>query len=138
MSEERTPRLWPAAWWALCGALSAFGTVALLTIGLPFLLAGSVMGFVGMLRPRLRNESAAFAMVGAAVVPAYLAWLNRGGPGEVCHNTATTTSCAEAWNPWVFVVFAVLLAAGGVVLFKLIGNVLRLPGARGGSPLASG
>ncbi|GEM_PF-407260 len=58
----------------------------------------------------------AFAGVvtGLALPVLYVAWLNRGGPGTVCHAYAGGEQCTEAWTPWPFVGAAVLffLAAG--------------------------
>ena len=45
-----------------------------------------------------------------------VAYLNRGGPGLVCHVTTsslgTGQSCRQEWNPW-------FLAGGGVILLVL-------------------
>jgi hypothetical protein len=54
---------------------------------------------------------------GAGLPVLYVGWLNRGGPGQVCTSTATSSECTDAWSPWPFVVVAVLLLVTGMVVF---------------------
>ena len=114
------PRVWPVAWawWALAGAAFSVGVIALLSIGVVFLGVAVAMAIVGASWSRLRNRSAYLALVGAAAAPLLLAWLNRDGPGRVCHVDGTTTACGEQWSPWPFLVVAVLLVAAGTALAR--------------------
>jgi hypothetical protein len=113
---HRRPPAWAWAWWFAVGGLLGFGAAAMLSIGLPFLLVGAVLGGVGLGRAALRNRSAAAVPAGLALTAAYLAWINRGGPGDVCTTTATSVSCTEEWSPWPFVAVAVLLVGASVAL----------------------
>jgi hypothetical protein len=105
--------LWFAAW-AAVGILYAVAVLGVLSIGLlvmPVAVAATVLlgrrsdGWVGT--PGVLS--------GLAVPLLAVAYLNREGPGEVCHSTAQTQSCSELWNPWPFVAVAVALLVAGVV-----------------------
>lgn len=107
-------------WWLVTGAAFGLGFASILTIGLVLLLVGVVLAVVGVLVKALRNRSAAAAVLGGlAVAPLYLAWLNRRGPGRVCVNAGSSTSCVDSWNPWPFLVVALLLIAASVLLVRL-------------------
>lgn len=118
--DDRRARIagWTYAWWALVGALCGIGLVGLLTIGIAFLALGAVLAIVGVFASALRNRSAFAAVGGLGVAPLYLVWLNRGGPGQVCSTTGTTTSCLQEWSPWPFAAIAVALVLVGVLLAR--------------------
>lgn len=102
--------------WCLVGAALALSMLTLLTIG-PFVLLVTLM-LIGFLLWRVDFGWAMAGMISGAGLPVlYVAWLNRGGPGEVCTQTATQLSCSDEWSPWPFVVVGALLLAGGVVAF---------------------
>ena len=65
-------------------------------------------------------------LVGLGLLPLYVGWLNRSGPGVVCTTTPHEQSCVEqlAPAPW-FAVGAVLVA---------LGVALTLRAARGAHP----
>jgi hypothetical protein len=96
------------------------GVAALLTIGAALLLLALVLVLVATRVPALRSPAvgAALAGVGAAVL--FLAWRNRGGPGTVCHTTATGIDCVDEWSPWPFAVVGVALVLGSVLLVRLL------------------
>ena len=105
-------------WWLFVGALFGLGVESLLTIGaLLLVLAGGLAG-VGLRLPTLRNSSITATMAGVGASVLYLAWLNRGGPGEVCKTSGTDVSCVDAWSPWPFVVVAVLFVGASVALAR--------------------
>ncbi len=106
------------AWWALVGALGAFGVVALLTVGVFVLPVALVLGGVGLWSPRLRPGLLPGLLLGASLVPLWLAFENRSGPGTVCESTATSSTCAEQYSPWPFLVVGLLLAGAGVALVR--------------------
>lgn len=117
-TDERGQHDW--SWflaWAGVGALLSFGLIAMLSIGLLFVVAGTALGaWLAARRPA--SHRAIWGLVSGAAVPAaFLAWTNRDGPGDVCHSTATEVSCGQQWNPAPFAVAAVLLLAIGVGLF---------------------
>jgi hypothetical protein len=104
------------AGWCVVGAALALAILTLLTIG-PFVLLLSLV-VIGFMLWRVDFGWAMAGMISGAGLPVLVvAWLNRGGPGEVCTRTATEVSCSDQWNPWPFVVVAALLLVGGVVVF---------------------
>src|SRR3954451_2011563 len=110
---------WFLAWPGVCALLS-FGLIAMLSIGLLFVVAGTALGaWLAARRPA--SHRAIWGLVSGAAVPAaFLAWTTRDGPGDVCHSTATQVSCGQQWNPAPFAVAAVLLLATGVALFVVV------------------
>jgi hypothetical protein len=110
------PRPWAYAWWLIVGALLGLGIEALLTIGAGVLLAAGVLGLLGSRLPALQNRSAAAVPAGVGLAVAYLAWINRGGPGTVCETTSSSMSCTDEVSPWPFVAVAVLLVVTSVAL----------------------
>jgi hypothetical protein len=100
----------------MVGAALCFGVLSLLSVGAFVLL---VTFFVcGFLLWAVDFGWAMAGMISGAGLPLlYVAWLNRGGPGEVCTSTATSTECADESSPWPFLVLAVVLVGVGVVVF---------------------
>lgn len=114
--DHRRPASWAYAWWWVVGALVGIGIEALLTVGVISLVVAGVLGVVGLRTRSLRNSSAVGVVAGIGASVLYLAWLNRGGPGEICRTSGTTTSCVDAWNPWPFLAAGVLLVAVSVLI----------------------
>lgn len=104
------------AWWALAGAGMCFGLLTLLTVG-PLVLLGTLMlcGFL-LWKPGY-GWGMTGLLSGAGLPVLYVAWLNRGGPGSVCHGDARAVSCVDEWSPWPFAGLAALLVVAGVALF---------------------
>ncbi len=105
-------------WWAVVGATSGLGVVALLSFGPLLLAVGLVMTVIGARSARRRNRSAFLVLAGAGVAPLLLAWLNREGPGTVCDVAGPVTSCSETYSPLPFLVVAGLLVVTGAVLAR--------------------
>ena len=89
--------------WAVAGALLALGVVAILSIG-PFALAAAAV-LIGLLARRAGLGTATAGLpCGAAAIPFYVAYLNRGGPGQVCttpgSGNALTSACVSELSPW--------------------------------------
>ncbi|MGC4112904.1 MAG: hypothetical protein QM747_21300 [Nocardioides sp.] len=102
--------------WFVIGGLGCLGVLSLLTIG-PFVLLGTLM-LCGLMLWRVDFGWGMAGMLSGAAVPvAYVAWLNRGGPGDVCTYYAGGQSCTDEWSPWPFVVVALCLLVAGVVVF---------------------
>jgi hypothetical protein len=114
--ERRREPVWTYGWWLAVGVLAGIGIAGLLTVGIVFVVAAGVLGAVGVAVPALRSRAVVVVPAGLAVVPAYLAWLNRDGPGSVCETSAGGATCTEEWTPWPFVAAAVLLVVVAVVL----------------------
>ncbi|MDY0814117.1 hypothetical protein [Kitasatospora purpeofusca] len=111
-----------AALWFLDGAALTFGLASILTIGLLLLAAGAA-GAVLLGRSAAFRRSWPMVLGGPAAVLAYLAYLNRSGPGTVCTTTMTSSSCVEEYSPWLFLGLAVLLlvvAAG--LWYRAVGS----------------
>lgn len=111
---------WAYAWWLVIGALAGFGVASLLTIGVLLLLAAAVLAGTALAVPVLRSRAVVAVPAGVAVVVAYLAWLNRAGPGEVCRTTSTTQQCSDTWSPWPFVAVALVLVLASLVLARYL------------------
>jgi hypothetical protein len=105
--------------WALVGAVFAVG----LDIP-PVLLAA---GGLGLLAGRAGGGRGAWGFATGAGVPfLYVAYVNRQGPGTVCHAIGTGryrgSECGEVLDPWPWLVVGLVLIAVGVV-----GYVVRRP-----------
>jgi hypothetical protein len=103
--------------WATVGLALALALVTPFTIGL--FVAPFALGALGLLaaRPAARDASAFGLLCGPGILALYIAYLNRGGPGEVCTSTASSQSCQSQWNPWPIGVVGVAMLVGSVVCF---------------------
>lgn len=106
-----------AFYWALVGALGAFGLVSLLSIGI-FVLLGTALLTVLAIALEIDRRTTPALLIGAAVTPFYIAWLNRDGPGNICTAIQNGTTCGEQSNPWPFVAAGAVMIALGVVLLR--------------------
>jgi hypothetical protein len=108
------------AWWLVVGVLLGMGVAGLLSVGVFFLLAALVLTGVGVGFSVLRNRSAMAVPAGVGLSVLYLAWLNREGPGTVCHITGNATTCTEEWSPWPFVAVTLVLISSSFILTRLM------------------
>ena len=109
-------------WWLLTGVVLGVGLVAAFALGPLLVIAAVAAAAAGAVVPSLRGRHAWLTVwAGIGVAPAYVAWLNREGPGIICRQSADgVQSCTEEYNPWGFAALAVLLVLGSVVgLFVL-------------------
>jgi hypothetical protein len=107
-----------AAWfalWALAGAGAALGLLTAPTIG-EFVLAGTAILTALLAWRGDRLLAAPGVLAGMALVPLYVGYLNRGGPGNVCATTATSQTCTQEMSPWPWLVAAVVLAGASAWL----------------------
>lgn len=108
--------------WFVVGGLVSVGFLSILTIGVLLLLAaGGVVATIFIIPALRRSQSRASAMTllsisGLSCGAFLLTWLNREGPGTVCHTTPQETSCVDEWNPWVLGLIGAALMFGGIVL----------------------
>lgn len=109
-------------WWLLVGALFGFATAGMLTIGILLMPVVAVLVAIGLLVRPLRAPRAMLTIPGGlAVVPLYIAWLNRGGPGDVCTTLGNGgIRCTQEWSPWPFVAMSLVLVALTAVLVPLM------------------
>ena len=106
--------------WALVGTLYCLSILAAMTIGVFILPFAVVLTVVFANRPGAR--AGLYGLLSGAALPfAYVAFLNRDGPGNVCRTFENAStggeSCTQEWSPWGFVAAALFLAAAGVFLF---------------------
>jgi len=87
--------------WMLVGAGYAFGLIEGL-LGLPLLILG-VLPVVWLSRKPTSMRGVADVCSGLGLVPAYIAFLNRAGPGDICSHTLDGSSCVSEMNPWPWV-----------------------------------
>lgn len=114
----RLPVAWAYGWWVVVGAVLAFGMASILSIGIFVLPVGVALAVLGARQPALRTRAVGGVLAGVGLVAFYIAWLNRGGPGTVCHSTATGSECSDQWSPWPFVAVAVMLVVISVAVLQ--------------------
>jgi hypothetical protein len=105
--------------WTVVGAAYGLAVAGALTIGI-FVLPFAVIATIALARQRRSHRGLAGLLGGPGVILAYIAYLNRGGPGEVCVATAQSVTCTERSSPWPFLVAAVAFVLGSFVLFRLM------------------
>jgi membrane protease YdiL (CAAX protease family) len=119
--------------WTVLGAALGLGVLSLLTIGflvLPLAAAASLAAL-----PLLGPDRGLAGLVSGLGVPLlYVAWLNRGGPGEVCRTTTDGFSCADAWSPWPWALAGLVLVGVGLAVFAAAGRGRRGLAAPGADP----
>jgi hypothetical protein len=103
------------AGWAAVGAGAITAVLTMLTIGLFVLLATAALAAV-LARYAGRRFLAPGLLAGAGLMPLYVGYLNRGGPGMVCTTTRTGGSCVQEWSPWPWVAAGLCLVAAGVAV----------------------
>jgi hypothetical protein len=117
---------WTFLVWALVGTLAMLGVLSILTVGVFVLPLAGILAVVTV--RRFGMGAAALGLVAGLGLPlAYVGWLNRGGPGEVCRATADGTSCTTEWSPWPWYAAAALCLVAGVVLHRAV--LRRTPGS---------
>ena len=99
-----------SAGWVLAGAGLGTGLLAILSIG-PFILAGTALLTVALAWRADRRLAAPALLAGLAVLPLYVGYLNRAGPGEVCSATASSQTCTQEMTPWPWLAIGLALAA---------------------------
>jgi MYXO-CTERM domain-containing protein len=116
--------------WLAVGAGFCLSLATVLTIGV-FVLPATIVALIVLLsRPGSRNSSAAGAISGLGLVPLYVAFLNRSGPGTVCSSTAGGgQECTDQWSPWPFLAIGLLLVAAGLGLFLALRRRVSEPQA---------
>jgi hypothetical protein len=120
LARARHPGFWPFLAWAATGAGLAVAIAGVLTIGV-FVLPVVIVAVAVLVRWHgSRNASAIGLLSGLGVIPLFIAYLNRGGPGMVCTTSATGQTCTGEWSPWPFAAAGILLIAAGVIGYQLL------------------
>ncbi len=125
------PRIWPFFAWAAVGAGACLALLGVLSIGLfvlPLVLAALI---ALLLWPGGRTVAALGAISGLGLVPLFVAYLNRGGPGDVCTTSVSGgQSCTSEWSPWPWLGAGLALVALGAVAFaRLRARLSQAPSA---------
>ncbi|WP_037884729.1 hypothetical protein [Streptomyces sp. NRRL S-646] len=108
---------WFLAWLAVGGCV-ALGLAALLSVGLVLIVLGALAA-VFLLRKGHRNAVVG-AVTGLSLPLFYVAYLNRGGPGNVCRATAGGETCTDEYAPVPFLIAGALLFAAGFLVFLIL------------------
>lgn len=107
-----------AGHWAWFAAWAAIGAGLGLIVSVIGVITAPLSAAAGLLLWRRRETArpaVAGLLSGAGLVPLYVAFLNRGGPGRDCWRTATASGCWELMNPWPWLAVGLVLVAGGLV-----------------------
>jgi hypothetical protein len=115
----RTTRVPAGAWfvaWAIVGVGAALALLGAMTIGL-FVAPVVGLAVVLLLRAKGSTSGVAGVLAGAAVPFWWVAYLNREGPGEICHANSGGTECTQEWSPWPWLVIGVVMVVVSVALF---------------------
>lgn len=109
LTRETSRWVWFAAW-LIVGAVYAFSFLSfagLFTLPIAILLT--------ILLARTGSSSAGLpGLVSGLGLPLlYIAYINREGPGNVCHSTATSQTCSEEWSPWPWLLVGMILLIAG-------------------------
>ncbi|MFF7947388.1 hypothetical protein [Streptomyces griseorubiginosus] len=106
--------------WLLVGACAGVGLAAILTVGVAFLVLAAA---AAVLLIRKGPGRAAVGVVAGLALPAfYLAYLNRGGPGEVCRTVTGGQTCTDEYSPVPFLVVGALLLVAGLAIHAVNGR----------------
>ncbi|NEA62090.1 hypothetical protein G3I56_05725 [Streptomyces sp. SID12488] len=108
---------WFVAWFAV-GACLVAGLAAILTVGLGFLVLATVAA--GLLLWKGPRNAVVGGLAGLALPLFYIAYLNRGGPGNVCRSSSGGQTCTDEYTPIPFLVGGVLVFVAGFVIFLLL------------------
>ena len=121
------PRIWPFFAWAAVGTGAFFTLITGFTVGLLVLPLVLVALAALLIWPGSRTSAALGLISGLGLMPLLVAYLNRGGPGNVCTTTATSQSCTTEWSPWPWLAAGLLLVAAGAVAFAWLRTRLSQP-----------
>ncbi len=103
------------AGWLAVGAAYSLAFVSMLTIGAYVAIAATVLLVIVL--KLVGARSIAGFISGLGLVPLWVAWTNRAGPGEVCTQTATAIQCTELYDPWPWALVGGGLAVTGLAAF---------------------
>jgi len=105
--------------WAAVGVGLSIAILMSFTIG-PWVAIPSIAIGTGLLVARsTRNAGVAGLLTGPGAIALWVSYLNRDGPGTVCHANGFGRQCIDEWNPWpLLAVGLVLLALSGVIFVR--------------------
>lgn len=107
--------LWFLAWVAV-GAVLPMVFLGAFTIGIFFIPVAAVLTLI-LIRYRASWVGLPGLISGLGVPLLVVAYLNRSGPGNICYSTPDGGGCTEEWSPWPFLLVALALFIGGIMMF---------------------
>ena len=119
--------------WVVVGLVAAFALASIISVGLfilPFPIAGAILL---LSRPR-KVVAAAVLLAAAGVAPLLLAYLNRPGPGHICHTYTDGVACGDYPNPWHWLTLGAVLWLGSGILYARPNADPRQTGDAGAGP----
>jgi hypothetical protein len=126
--------VWPFVAWAAVGASACLALLTVFTVGV-FILPVTIVAAIALLWWRGSRTIAAIGMIsGFGLVPLYVAYLNRGGPGDVCTASGGGQSCLTEWSPWPWFIAGAVMVALGITVFVGVRNALSPSPAGPGQP----
>jgi len=90
--------------------------IGILSIGI-FVLPFAIAGTVFLARRSSSIRGATGIVSGLGLPPLYIAFLNRGGPGNVCTSIPGGQECSQELNPWLWIDAGLFFISLGVMLF---------------------
>jgi hypothetical protein len=111
------PSTGPFLAWGGVGAGLCLAALTPLTIGFLVLPLAVASGIALLAWRRGRSGSVVGLLSGLGIVPLYVGYLNRDGPGNVCHTIAGGQECITEWSPVPWLVLGGLLVVAGGGLF---------------------
>jgi hypothetical protein len=127
-------RSWPFVAWAAVGAGACLALLTVFTVGV-FILPVAIVATIALLRWRGSRTIAAIGVIsGFGLVPLYVAYLNRGGPGDVCTTSGGGQSCLTEWSPWPWLIAGAVMVALGIAVFAVVRNAISSSPAGPGRP----
>jgi hypothetical protein len=114
---EGRPKWWSFFAWPIVGAGLAFGILGLMTIGI-YILPIALVGLLALVKWGGNRKSSAGLISGVGLPIIYIAYLNRGGPGDICTPYGQGgQQCTQEWSPWPWLIIGLGLVIFGVVVF---------------------
>ncbi len=104
--------------WCLVGGLFSLAFVGMLTIG-PYVLVVALLALVLAVRS-VGVGSMAGLVSGLGLVPLWVAWNNRAGPGETCETTTTSVHCWELYDPRGWAAWGIACLLAGIAIHALV------------------
>lgn len=114
VTARRTGGMWSLLAWLIAGSVITFFGLSLMTVGLPALA-------IAIAAAALRNWKwdLPWLLAGATLPLLWVAWRNRGGPGDDCITTPSVSGCGELLDPmpWLLSGVVLLSAAAGILAY---------------------
>ncbi len=124
-AERARPQAWGFLAWAIIGSGSSLALLTGFTIGI-FVAPLVALATMLLVWRGGGKRGHSGLLTGAGAIPLYVSYLNRKGPGEVCHETPTGGGCSTEWSPWPWFAVGLLLVTAGIGLFLWLPRERRL------------